>query len=101
MADSLQQSQNSLCVSWASWFLLEVSDGEGLSRRTGPRGAELHVSARKLWLHSDWLERHLGQQPSAPAVLVDGIIRQPFAELAFWQRHERPQTVECMKGQLR
>ena len=51
---------------------------------------------RALWVHSNWAERHPGQQPSAAAIFVDSVIRQPFAELTIWQMSQKPVGVECI-----
>ena len=78
---------------------LDVSIGSDWSRPARPLGAELLLIARKLWVHTDWADRHPGQQPSAAAVLVDCAVRQPFKQLTFMQLYDQQDLeIECMSG---
>ena len=86
-----------LTVIVESIMLILVSRGAESPCRTRSDGAKLLVAARNLRLQSDWMERNPGQQPSAEAVLVDSVTRQPFAELSFCQqRKHQPLQVECV-----
>ena len=73
------------------------------------RGAELQLTVRELQLsvrkldaglQSSWPNRHPGEQPSAAAVLLDFVKRQPFTKLALWQKREdkHPLWLECIEG---
>ena len=83
-------------VAEGKYVVLDISNGWVSGRHARASGTVLQLAAYLLRLDSDWLERHPGQQPSAAVILVDCVMRQPFAEVAFWQeRRQQPLEVQC------